>query len=121
MEVLCHHGNNAFNGVGGTIKRLPAHASLQCPFSNQILTPKQLFDFAEPNVNGVTSFFVSSVEVVSNTGFLKSRFATSSTFKGTQSHHQFIPSSSSLSLTMKKTLCETHSKKVRLTADPQGW
>ena len=104
------HEKNACDGVGGTIKRLAAHASCLRPFSNQILTPKQLFDFAEANVDGVTSFFVSSVEVFSNTGFLESRFATSSTFKGTRSHHQFIPNSSSLSLTMEKTYV-THSKK----------
>ena len=102
------HGKNACDRVGGTIKRLATHTSLQHPFSNQILTPKQLFDFAEANVDGVTSFFVSFVEVVSNTGFLESRFATSSTFKGIRSHHQFIPNSSSLSLTMKKTSYATH-------------
>ena len=65
------HGKNVFNRVGGTIKRLAAHASIQRPFSNQILTPKQLFDFAEANVDSVTLFFVSSAEVVSNTGFLE--------------------------------------------------
>ena len=59
-------------------------------------------------------FFVSSAEVVGKTGFLESRFTTSSKFKGTQSHHQFIPNSSSLSLTMKKTRA-TNSKKVSLT------
>ena len=63
----------------------------------------------------VSLFFVSSVEVVNNTGFLESRFAaTSSTFKGTQSHHQFISNSLNLSLTMKKTWHATHSKKVNL-------
>ena len=58
---------------------------------------------------------MSSEEVVSNTEFLESRFATSSTFKETQSHHQFIPNASSLSLTMKKTTFTTHSNKVSLT------
>ena len=48
-EFFCHHGKNACDGVGGTIKRLAAHASLQYPFWNQILTPKQLSDFAEAN------------------------------------------------------------------------
>ena len=109
------NGKNACNRVGGTIKRLAAHGSLQRPFSNQILAPKQLFDFAEGNVDGVTSFFVSSVEVVSNTGFLELQFATSNTFTGTRSHHQFIPNSSSLSLTMKRTSYVTHSKKPSLT------
>ena len=108
------HGTNAYNGVGSTIKRLLAHASLQHPFSNQILTPKQLFDFAEANVDGITSFLVSSGEVVSNTEFLVSQFATSSTFKGTQSHHQFIPNASSLCPKMKKRSFATHSKEFRL-------
>ena len=42
----------------------------QTKFSNQILTPKQLFDFARANFDGATSFFVSSVEVVSTLDFL---------------------------------------------------
>ena len=64
MEFFCHHGKNACDRVGGTIKRLATHTSLQHPFSNQILTPKQLFDFAEANVDGITSFFMSSEEIV---------------------------------------------------------
>ena len=115
MEFLATwHGKNACDRVGGSIKRLAAHANLQRLFSNQILTPKKLFVFAEASVDSVTLVFVSSLEVVTNTGFLELQFATSSTFKGTQSH-QFIPSSSSLSLTMKKTSYATHSKKVSLT------
>ena len=70
---------------------IAAHASLQRPFSNQILTPKQSFDFAEGNLCDIISFFLSSEEVVSNTDFLELRFATSSTFKRTRDHHQFIP------------------------------
>ena len=61
------HGKNPCNEVGGTIKKLPPDASFQCPFSNQILAPKQLFDFPEVNVDGITLFCVSSEEVVSNT------------------------------------------------------
>ena len=62
-------GKNACDRVGDTIKRLAAHASLQRPFSDQILTPKQLFDFAEANVDGITSFFVSSEEVLVTLNF----------------------------------------------------
>ena len=68
--------NVACNWVGDTIKRLASHASLHYPFSNEILTPKQLFDFAGVNVDGITLFFMSSREVVSNTEFLESWFAT---------------------------------------------
>ena len=41
-------------------------------------------------------------------------FLLSSTFKGTQSHHQFIPNVSRASLTMKKTSFATHSKEYSL-------
>ena len=33
------HGKNACDGIGGTIKRLAAHASLQRPKDKQILNP----------------------------------------------------------------------------------
>ena len=49
------HGKKARDGVYGAIKRLAAHASLQCPFSDQILTPRQLFEFAKSNVRDVNS------------------------------------------------------------------
>ena len=38
------HGKGACDGVGGTVKRLAARASLQRPYSEQIMTPRQLFD-----------------------------------------------------------------------------
>ena len=57
---------------------------------------------------------MSSEEVVSKTKFLESRFATASPFKGTRSHHHFIPNVSTLSLTMNKTSFATHSKEVIL-------
>ena len=50
------HEKNASDGVGGTIKGLAAHASLQRLISNQILTPLQLFEFANVEIHGVTSF-----------------------------------------------------------------
>ena len=65
------HRKSVCDRFGGTIKRLAAHASLQRPFSNQIILPKQLFDFAEASVDGTTSSFVSSEEVVSNFEFAK--------------------------------------------------
>ena len=55
---------------------------------------------------------MSTEEVASNTQFLESRFATSSTFKGTRSHHQFIPDNTTMSLTMKKTSFADHSKQI---------
>ena len=57
------HEKNVCDGVGGTIKNLAAHASLQRPISNQILTPLQLFEFGNVGIHDVTSFFISTEHV----------------------------------------------------------
>ncbi len=38
------HGKGACDGVGGTVKRLAARASLQRPYDEQIITPIELFE-----------------------------------------------------------------------------
>ena len=43
------HGKGACDGIGGTVKRLAARASLQKPYSDQIMTPRQLFDCQHPS------------------------------------------------------------------------
>lgn len=110
------HGKNACDGVGGTIKRIAARVSLQRPYEDQILTPKQLFDFAKSNVDGVTSFFVSTEDVATNDLFLQERFATSDTFKGTRSHHRFVPNNTRRSLMMQKISSSIYSKEIQLAA-----
>ena len=84
------HGKNACDGVGCTIKRLAAHASLQRPISNQILTPLQLFEFANVEIHFFTSF-ISTEYVDQVVQFLQPRFLNSPKFKGTRKNHQFIP------------------------------
>ena len=37
------HGKGACDGLGGTVKRLAAKASLQRPYQDQIMTPFQLY------------------------------------------------------------------------------
>ena len=46
-------GKGACDGVGGTVKRLAARASLQRPYDQQIMTPRQLFDWAAGKVPAV--------------------------------------------------------------------
>ena len=54
------HGKNACDGVGGTIKRLTARASLQMPITDQILISIYLFEFAKNKIIGLTCFFVDT-------------------------------------------------------------
>ena len=42
---------SAADGIGGTMKRTAAKACLQRPFHDQILTPKQLFDFESKEID----------------------------------------------------------------------
>ena len=39
------HGKGACDGLGGTVKRLAARASLQRPYTEQIMTPHQLYNW----------------------------------------------------------------------------
>ena len=52
------HGKWPCDGIGGIVKRLAAKASLQQPYSEQIMTPRQLFQFAEDNISGISIFLL---------------------------------------------------------------
>ena len=69
---------------------MAARVSLQRPFSEQILNPKQLFEFANNEITGATTYFVNSQSVKENISFLGSRFSNCSTLKRTCKSHEFI-------------------------------
>ena len=52
------HGKWPCDGIGGTIKRLAAKDSLQRPYCEQTMTPRQLFQFAEDNISGISFFLL---------------------------------------------------------------
>ena len=52
------HGKSSCDGIGGTVKRLVARASLQAATAEQILTPPDLFLWAVTNIHGI-KFFLS--------------------------------------------------------------
>jgi hypothetical protein len=74
------------------VKRLAARSSLQRTVDNQILTPKDLYDFAKENVKGIQVMWVSSDEIEEVTAAkLEERYKLAKTIEGTQSFHKFIP------------------------------
>jgi hypothetical protein len=87
------HGKSPCDGIGGTVKRLVARASLQATVTDQILTAKQMFDWAYQHITGITFFYVSDDDVNANTQRfqLEERYASSKTISGTRSHHSFVP------------------------------
>ena len=87
------HGKSPCDGVGGTVKRLVARASLQATVEGHILTPFQMFNWATTHISGITFHFVSKEDVAENAikYDLVQRFTSTKTVAGTRSHHGFIP------------------------------
>ena len=67
--ALCatSHGKNACDGVSGTVKREAAKASLQATTTVHILTPKDLYQWADTHIKNVTFSFISKREVAIHT------------------------------------------------------
>ena len=85
------HGKGAYNGIGGTVKRLAARASLQKPYNDQVMTPHQLFDWASCSISAVRFDYCSSDDYEAEEKKLEERFAKSRTIPGTRKLHSFIP------------------------------
>ena len=91
------------------MKRLAARASLQKPYSDQIMTPRQLFDWASTNIPAVYFGYCSLVDYEVEEKNLEERFAKSRTIPGTRKFHSFIPVSKDR-ITVKAFSLSTTSK-----------
>lgn len=85
------HGKGACDGVGGTVKRLAARASLQKPYEDQIMTPQQLFKWADANITSVVFEYCTTEEHDAHAKVLEERFNNACTITGTQKLHGFVP------------------------------
>jgi hypothetical protein len=88
------HGKGPCDGVGGTVKRLAARASLQRPYNEQILTPRQLFDFGCFEIPSVNFHYTTADEHETEAVLLSNRFEATRTIAGTHRLHSFRPISS---------------------------
>ena len=82
------HGKSACDGVGGTVKRLAAKASLQ---TTTIRNPTELYQWAVENLKGIKFLYCSAEEYDKTQDELKDRFAKAKTLPGTRKLHSFIP------------------------------
>ena len=85
------HGKSACDGVGGTVKRLAARASLQRPYDEQIITPFHLFEWAAANIPGIVFRYCSYQQYEETKSSLELRFQNARTIPGTRKLHSFIP------------------------------
>ncbi|KAJ4426965.1 hypothetical protein ANN_26764 [Periplaneta americana] len=89
------HGKGSCDGIGGTIKRQAARASLQRPIHNQITTPFELFQWAAANLTTITFCYVSKEDYAREAKELVPRFERPRTVQGTLPTHACIPVSKS--------------------------
>lgn len=88
------HGKGPCDGVGGTIKRLAARASIQ---GTMITTPIELYKWAKSNISGITFSFTSNEEHKSETEVLNStRFIGLKTVPGTRNIHCVVPANENI-------------------------
>ena len=85
------HGKGPCDGLGGTVKRLAARASLQRAYDHQIMTPRQLYEWACDNIPKVHFQFCTCDDYKNAETFLQERFHRSKTIAGTQKLHCFVP------------------------------
>ena len=73
------------------------------------MTPKELFEFANGKIAGVTTHLVNFQSVKGNIPFLESRFSNYIIAKGTHKNHAFFPGGENISIiylfTKKKMFC----------------
>ena len=97
------HGKSTCDGIGGTVKRLTARASLQRPISSQILSAKKMFEFRQGSIHGINFIYTNSDETDVIRSKLTSRFSLAWTTPGTRGYHQFA-STSTFSIKIKRVL-----------------
>ena len=85
------HGKNSCDGIGGTTKREVTRASFQRPYTDQILTPQDMFKYCRENITGVNYIFVSSAEIEQMETKLTKRFECCLPVKGTRGYHRYVP------------------------------
>ena len=85
------HGKGTCDGLGGTVKRLAARASLEKPYNDQIMTPRQLYDWATINIPTIHFDYCSSDDYEAEKKNLEQRFLRARTIPGTRKLHSFIP------------------------------
>ena len=69
------HGKSPCYGIGGTVKRVTARASLQRPKENHIITPLQMYNFCSStsSLSTIKFFFIRKDQVTELRGTLESR------------------------------------------------
>ena len=73
------------------MKGLVKLESLRTPLENQILTPWNMYEWADENIENIKFFYVSMEDIASHTSIIQNRLTTAERIDGTRSYHCFQP------------------------------
>ena len=96
------HGKGVCDGLGGTVKRLAAPASLQRPY-NQIMTPRQLYEWASNSISNIHFNYSNIDDYDRASEELEQRFRQPRTVPETRKYHSFLP------ISTEKVIVRLHS------------
>ena len=71
--------------------RLVKLESLRMSFENQILTPWDMHERADENLENIKFFYVSTEDIASHTSINQNSLTTAETIDSTRSYHRFRP------------------------------
>ena len=114
------HGKGACDRVGDTVKRLAAKASLQRPYDQQIMTPRQLFDWAVDNIPAMAFKYLNMDDYKNEQILLEQRIKQSCTISGTHKLHCFIPLSRNKVFLLKKVYSSSAISKIERVTVQKG-
>ena len=84
-------GKNACDGIGGTLKRSTARASLQRPLNGQILTSMDFYHYCQESISTITTYYTRAEEVEKVQKLFAPRFELATNYCG--KHKDIITSS----------------------------
>ena len=86
------HGKTSCDGIGGTVKRATARASLTRTRQHHIVTAQGMYEFlSQEFVSDIHFVFVSNEKVLGMSDSLKERFSKALAVRGTKNFHKFSP------------------------------
>jgi hypothetical protein len=85
------HGKSPCDGIGGTVERLTANASLYRTSKNQILTTPAMLEFCENEIKGIHFIYITKESNIKIRSEMVQRYTNAKTLPGTRSYHHFVP------------------------------
>ena len=91
LFATSHGKSPCDDGIGGTVKRTMARASLQRPLNQQILTVDAMLQFCIENIDSIIFYKIIKETMTITRRQLKERFEKGKTVPGTWSYHHYKP------------------------------